>query len=86
MAQLVIKLFKQVASRGEVKQVKVLGVMALIDDGETDWKVIAIDARDPLAPKLNGRLPSLFCFNNNQLVITSYVLRFTDQADYAKML
>ncbi|QPG73805.1 Inorganic pyrophosphatase [Brettanomyces nanus] len=38
---------------GQVKQVKVLGVMALLDDGETDWKVIVIDVHDPLAPKLN---------------------------------
>lgn len=38
---------------GQVKQVKVLGVMALLDDGETDWKIIAIDVNDPLAPKLN---------------------------------
>lgn len=38
---------------GEVKQVKILGVMALLDEGETDWKVIAIDSRDPLADKLN---------------------------------
>jgi inorganic pyrophosphatase len=29
--------------------------MALLDEGETDWKVIAIDVNDPLAPKLNGR-------------------------------
>ena len=28
--------------------------MALIDEGETDWKVIAIDVNDPLAEKLNG--------------------------------
>ncbi len=34
-------------------QVKVLGVFAMIDDGELDWKVIAIDASDPLAAKLN---------------------------------
>jgi len=27
--------------------------MALIDEGETDWKVIAIDATDPLASSLN---------------------------------
>jgi inorganic pyrophosphatase len=38
---------------GQVKQVKVLGVMALLDEGETDWKVIVIDVNDPLAPKLN---------------------------------
>ncbi|KAJ3366430.1 Inorganic pyrophosphatase [Allomyces javanicus] len=38
---------------GQVKQVKVLGVMALLDEGETDWKVIVIDVKDPLADKLN---------------------------------
>jgi inorganic pyrophosphatase len=38
---------------GQLKQVKVLGVMALLDEGETDWKVIVIDVNDPLAPKLN---------------------------------
>jgi len=38
---------------GQVKQVKVLGVMALLDEEETDWKIIVIDVHDPLAPKLN---------------------------------
>ncbi|KAI1133543.1 inorganic pyrophosphatase [Nemania abortiva] len=38
---------------GQVKQVKVLGVMALLDEEETDWKVIVVDIKDPLAPKLN---------------------------------
>jgi inorganic pyrophosphatase len=42
-----------VGHRGQVKQVKVLGVMALIDEGETDWKVIAIDVTDPAAEALN---------------------------------
>ncbi|KAG9619923.1 pyrophosphatase-domain-containing protein, partial [Aureobasidium melanogenum] len=42
-----------VAKPGEIKQVKVLGVMALLDEGETDWKIIVIDVNDPLAPKLN---------------------------------
>jgi nucleosome-remodeling factor subunit len=39
--------------RGQVVPVKVLGVMALIDDGETDWKLIVIKADDPMASKLN---------------------------------
>ncbi len=30
---------------GQVKQVKVLGVMALLDEEETDWKIIVIDVR-----------------------------------------
>ncbi|KAJ2549209.1 Inorganic pyrophosphatase [Coemansia sp. RSA 1933] len=38
---------------GQVKQVKVLGVMALIDEGETDWKVLVIDINDPLASKMS---------------------------------
>ncbi|KAI0398453.1 inorganic pyrophosphatase [Xylariaceae sp. FL0594] len=38
---------------GQVKQVKVLGVMALLDEEETDWKVIVVDIKDPLASKLN---------------------------------
>ena len=42
-----------VAKTGEVKQVKVLAAMALIDEGELDWKFLAIDVNDPLAPKLN---------------------------------
>ena len=27
--------------------------MALLDEGETDWKVLVVDVNDPLAPKLN---------------------------------
>ncbi|XP_068706516.1 uncharacterized protein [Montipora foliosa] len=42
-----------VASRGEVKQVKILGTVALIDEGETDWKILCIDVNDPLAKDLN---------------------------------
>lgn len=42
-----------VATPGQVKQVKVLGVMALLDEEETDWKIIVIDINDPLAPRLN---------------------------------
>lgn len=42
-----------VAKPGEVIQVKVLGVMALLDEGETDWKIMVINVNDPLAPKLN---------------------------------
>jgi len=38
---------------GEIRAVKVLGVLAMIDDGETDWKIVAIDAADMWAPALN---------------------------------
>ena len=37
-----------------MKQVKVLGTLALIDEGETDWKILAIDINDPKASEMNG--------------------------------
>ncbi|KAF6372317.1 inorganic pyrophosphatase 2 [Rhinolophus ferrumequinum] len=43
----------QVLSRGEVIRVKILGVLALIDQGETDWKLIAISVNDPEASKFH---------------------------------
>ncbi|EDW73845.2 uncharacterized protein Dwil_GK19471 [Drosophila willistoni] len=49
----VIEIGYRVAKRGDVLQVKILGTIALIDEGETDWKVIAIDVNDPLASKVN---------------------------------
>lgn len=44
----------QVCAVGQVIQVKVLGILALIDEGETDWKVIAINIEDPDASSLNS--------------------------------
>jgi inorganic pyrophosphatase len=38
---------------GTVKAVKTLGVLAMIDDGELDWKVLAIATDDPLAAGYN---------------------------------
>merc|ERR1712098_467899 len=32
---------------GEIRPVKVLGVLAMIDDGETDWKLIVARVDDP---------------------------------------
>jgi inorganic pyrophosphatase len=49
----VCEIGQAVAVRGQIKQVKALGCIALIDEGETDWKVICIDINDPLADKLN---------------------------------
>ncbi|XP_057698641.1 inorganic pyrophosphatase 2, mitochondrial [Corythoichthys intestinalis] len=43
----------QVCTPGQVIQVKVLGILAMIDEGEMDWKVIAINAEDPDAEILN---------------------------------
>ncbi|CAK4655169.1 unnamed protein product [Aphanomyces euteiches] len=50
----VCEIGSRVAAVGEVYPVKALGVLGMIDDGETDWKVIAIALDDPMAKKLNG--------------------------------
>ncbi|CAN0432557.1 unnamed protein product [Lampetra fluviatilis] len=49
----VCEIGSRVCARGEVVQVKVLGCLALIDEGETDWKLIAIDVNDPDAASLH---------------------------------
>lgn len=49
----VCEIGEQVGFVGQIKQVKVLGIMALLDEGETDWKVIVVDVNDPLADRLN---------------------------------
>lgn len=37
----------------EIRPVKVLGILCMIDEGEADWKVVTIDAEDKWAPFLN---------------------------------
>jgi len=49
----VVEVGAAVATRGEVKEVKILGVLAMIDEGETDWKIVCIDRKDPLAEQMN---------------------------------
>uniref|UniRef100_A0A2M3Z2B5 Inorganic pyrophosphatase n=1 Tax=Anopheles braziliensis TaxID=58242 RepID=A0A2M3Z2B5_9DIPT len=49
----VLEIGSRVARRGDVLQVKILGTIALIDEGETDWKVITISVNDPLADQVN---------------------------------
>ncbi|KAK3386451.1 inorganic pyrophosphatase [Podospora didyma] len=44
---------QKIAQTGDVKQVKALGVLGLLDNGETDWKVMVIDVTDPLAENLH---------------------------------
>ncbi|KAL0943436.1 inorganic pyrophosphatase [Colletotrichum truncatum] len=39
---------------GQVKQVKILGGLALADGNETDWKVVGIDIKDPLVSLVNS--------------------------------
>ncbi|KAJ0015646.1 hypothetical protein NQD34_013936, partial [Periophthalmus magnuspinnatus] len=44
---------EKVCSRGQVIRVKVLGTLALVDEGEMDWKVIVINTEDPQAHEFN---------------------------------
>ncbi len=38
---------------GSVSTVKVLGVLGMIDSGETDWKIIGVRSNDSLVAQLN---------------------------------
>ncbi len=49
----VCEIGQRIHASGTVVPVKVLGTLAMIDEGETDWKILAIDVNDPLAPDLN---------------------------------
>jgi len=49
----VCEIGSRVGVTGEIRQVKILGTYAMIDEGETDWKVLVIDVNDPLVDKLN---------------------------------
>jgi inorganic pyrophosphatase len=49
----VVEIGSQSGKRGGVYKVKPLGVLAMIDDGELDWKVIAISVDDPKASMVN---------------------------------
>jgi len=49
----VVEIGSAALQQGTVEPVKVLGVLAMIDDGELDWKVIAISTNDALAKELN---------------------------------
>lgn len=49
----VLEIGYKVAKRGDILKVKVLGTVALIDEGETDWKILVINVEDPIAPEVN---------------------------------
>ena len=50
----VIEISVGALKRGSVIPVKVLGIIPLIDSGETDWKVIAISKYDKFCKKINN--------------------------------
>ena len=49
----VVELGSKQWSTGSLVAVKLLGVLAMIDEGETDWKLISIATSDPLAARLH---------------------------------
>ena len=49
----VVEIGSTALEMGGVYTVKPLGIYAMIDDGELDWKVIAICADDPKANLVN---------------------------------
>jgi inorganic pyrophosphatase len=49
----VVEIGSKALDMGSVKEVKPLGVLAMIDDGELDWKVLAVAVDDPLAEEYN---------------------------------
>lgn len=49
----VVEISSTALEMGGVYPVKCVGAYAMIDDGELDWKVIAINTNDPLADKIN---------------------------------
>merc|ERR1719160_1959630 len=49
----VVEIGSEALPQGTVAAVKPLGALAMIDEGELDWKVIAIKADDPMAAKMN---------------------------------
>lgn len=50
----VVEIGSRAHRQGQVTRVRVLGALAMIDDGELDWKVIAIDPSDPEAHGLKS--------------------------------
>ncbi|MCO5557308.1 hypothetical protein L7F22_010869 [Adiantum nelumboides] len=49
----VVEIGERRAETGEVLKVKPLAVLAMIDEGELDWKIIALSANDPKADLVN---------------------------------
>jgi inorganic pyrophosphatase len=48
----VVEIGSRALGQGEISKIKVLGSLAMLDDGELDWKVIAVAADDELAGSL----------------------------------
>ena len=52
----IIEIGASPVSCGSVLDVKVLGALCLIDQGQLDWKILCVNKIDPLSKKLHGPL------------------------------
>ncbi|EKE36945.1 hypothetical protein ENUP19_0088G0020 [Entamoeba nuttalli] len=50
----IIDISQKKVARGEIVQIKPICALALLDGGETDWKVIGINVNDPLAQTITS--------------------------------
>ncbi|KAL1928496.1 hypothetical protein VTP01DRAFT_2852 [Rhizomucor pusillus] len=49
----IIEIGQEIGFPGQIKQVKFLGGLLMLDDNQTDWKLIALDINDKWAPHVN---------------------------------
>lgn len=69
----VVEMGSEALQMGSVHAVKCIGTYAMIDDGELDWKVIAIRTDDPLAAKINDVEDMERCAAANGLFVSFLV-------------
>lgn len=50
----VVELSSIISPTGSVYKVKILGSLGMIDEGEMDWKIIAININDPISAQINN--------------------------------
>ncbi|KAL0586344.1 hypothetical protein ABG067_003957 [Albugo candida] len=65
------------ASIGDVLRVKVLGVLGMIDDQETDWKIIGINMKDPIASQVED-IEDLYRFSEYRVLLPKITEWFRD--------
>lgn len=72
----VVEIGGESLAMGSVTPVKPLGVLAMIDDGELDWKVLAVSVSDPLAKKYNDIDVSFYILSPFENVVLILKIHF----------
>ena len=68
----VVEIGEQRLDMGGVYAVKPLAVLAMIDDGELDWKVVAIRSDDPRAAAVNDVEDMERCDSQDSLCVYAF--------------